>query len=137
MSPSQRKRIIAFTILLVWVAVVAVHIRREYFKPVAMRLAEGARTLSPGSDFFVVRMNKQAIGFASSRLDTVPQGFVFEDVLILDVPAMNAVHRATARTLVTVSKSLQLRSFDFNLLSDVGVFAVKGKARNRTQLDLT
>jgi hypothetical protein len=104
-------------VLLVWAGVVAMHIRREYFKPVAMRLAEGARTLAPGSDYYVVRMNNQAIGFASSKIDTVAQGFVFEDNLIIDVPAMSAVHRATARTRVIVGKALQLRSFEFYLLS--------------------
>jgi hypothetical protein len=137
MKTNPRRRILACAVLLIWASVVAMHIRREYFKPVAMRLAEGARSLAPGSDFYVVRMNNQAIGFASSRIDTVAQGFVFEDNLILDVPAMNAVHRATARTRVVVGKSLQLRNFDFNLLSDVGNFVVKGEARGKSLLDLT
>jgi hypothetical protein len=121
----------------VWAVVVGFHIRREYFKPVAMRLALGARGLSPGSDFYIVRMNGQAIGFASSRLDTIASGFTFEDMIVLDVPAMDTVHRAIARTRLTVGKSLDMRTFEFVLQSGVGNFSVRGETRGDSALDLT
>ena len=97
------------SILLIWAGVLGWHIKREYFKPEATRLAEGARGLAPGSYYYVVRMNGAAIGFARSRFDTLSTGFVFEDNIILDVPALDTVHRAIAATRIELGPSLQLK----------------------------
>ena len=123
------RRAAALVVLGVWAAVLAAHVRREYFKPTAVRLAEGARALAPGTYFYVVRMNGRAIGFASSRLDTVPGGFVFEDLLRLDVPALDTVQEAVARTRIELGRALELRSFDFALASSLGRYSARG-ARN-------
>jgi hypothetical protein len=131
-----RRRLLAYGILALWAGVVAVHIRREYFKPLAARLELGAQSLAPGSEFYQVRMGGQAIGMATSRLDTVPEGFVFDDLLILDVPAMDTLHRAVVHTRVDLSRSLGLRRFAFDLASEVGRFEVRGEAVGDTLLEL-
>ncbi len=136
MRPNARRRALAFGILCVWVAIVAVHVRREYFRPLALRLEEGAAALAPGSTFYLVRMGGHAIGMATARLDTVPEGFVVEDFLTLDVPAMGTAHRATVRTRVALTPALGLRGFDFQLDSEVGRFSVQGTARGDTLVDL-
>lgn len=123
-------------ILVIWAAVVGFHIKREYFKPVAMRLEEGARSLAPGTNFYVVRMQGHAIGFARSRLDTLANGFVFDDDMIIDVPALDTVHRAVAQTRIEFGRALDLKRFTFNLTSEIGTFNVKGTMRPDSQLDL-
>ncbi|MGQ0816095.1 MAG: transglutaminase-like domain-containing protein [Gemmatimonadota bacterium] len=130
------RRALAVAILLLWAGVVGLHIRREYFKPVALRVEEGARSLAPGSYFYVVRMGGQAIGFARSRLDTLPTGFVFDDNMMLDVPALDTVHRAIAQTRIEFGKALDLKNFTFSLASEIGRFNVKGTMRPDSQLDL-
>ena len=130
------RRVIGFAILLVWAAAVGWHIKREYFKPAAMRLAEGARSLAPGSYYYVVRMNGAAIGFARSRFDTLSSGYLFEDNIILDVPALDTVHRAIAATRIELGRSLQLKKFTFDLTSEIGRFNVVGTMRADTFLDL-
>lgn len=130
------RRIAGILILLVWAGVVGIHIKREYFKPVAMRLEEGARSLAPGSYYYVVRMQGTAIGFARSHFDTLATGFVFEDNMILDVPAMDTIHRAIAQTRIEFGKALELRKFTFNLESEIGKFDVRGVMRPDSQLDL-
>ncbi|HEX6938918.1 MAG TPA: transglutaminase-like domain-containing protein [Longimicrobiales bacterium] len=127
---------LAFGILGVWIAVVAVHVRREYFRPLALVLAEGAASLAPGSTFYLARMGDRAIGMATARLDTVTDGFMAEDFLTLDVPALDTVHRAVARTRVELTKSLGLKTFDFDLISEIGHFAVHGEAREDSVLAL-
>lgn len=112
------------------------HIKREYYKPVAMRLEEGARSLAPGSYYYVVKMQGHAIGFARSKFDTLSTGYVFEDVMMLDVPAMDTVHRAIAQTRIEFGKSLQLDHFTFNLISEIGRFDVAGTMRPDSQLDV-
>lgn len=124
-------------ILGLWLTVVGFHVRREYFKSDMLVLAEGAEALAPGSYFYVVEMKGRAIGIASSRLDTVPEGFLFEDVLQLEVPALNESHPATVRTRARLGKSLELIDFQFHLDSEVGRFAVDGTARGDSMLDLS
>jgi hypothetical protein len=131
-----KRHFVGIAILLVWAGVVGWHIKREYFKPAAVLLAEGARTLAPGSYYYVVRMNGAAIGFARSRFDTLATGFVFEDNIILDVPALDTVHRAIAATRIELGPSLQLKEFTFDLTSEIGRFHVTGQMRADTMLDL-
>jgi hypothetical protein len=130
------RRVIGVAIIIFWAGVVGWHIRREYFKPMAMRLEAGARTLAPGSYFFVVRMQDRAIGFARTHFDTLATGFVFEDNIVLDVPALDTVHRAMAQTRIELGKALQLENFTFSLTSEIGRFLVKGVMRPDSQLDL-
>lgn len=136
MRKSISRRAVGVAVLGLWAAVVGLHIKREYYKPIAMRLEEGARSLAPGTNFFIVRMQGHAIGFARSRLDTLANGFVFDDDMILDVPALDTVHRAMAQTRIEFGKSLNLEKFTFNLTSEIGRFQVKGTMRPDSQLEL-
>lgn len=130
------RRVIGAAILLVWAGVVGMHVKREYFKPDLLRLEEGARSLAPGSYFYIVRMQGHAIGVARSRFDTLATGFVFEDNIMLDVPALDTVHRAIAQTRIEFGKSLQLQLFKFSLTSEIGRFDVTGTMRPDSQLAL-
>ncbi|HEX6559539.1 MAG TPA: transglutaminase-like domain-containing protein [Longimicrobiales bacterium] len=130
------RRAAGVAILLFWAGVIGMHVRREYFKPLAMRLEEGARTLAPGSYYYVVRMQGHAMGVARSQFDTVASGFVFQDNMVLDVPALDTVHRASAQTRVDFGKSLQMQQFKFNLTSEIGRFDVTGTMRADSQLDI-
>ena len=123
------RRLVGGAILALWVVVVGWHVRREYFRPQAELLAAGARGLGPGSYFYTIKMNGSAIGLASSRLDTLPDGFLFEDLMTLDVPAMDTLHRATVRTRMELGRSLATRAIQFELRSEVGSFEVTGRGR--------
>jgi transglutaminase-like putative cysteine protease len=132
----SKRRAASVAILILWAAVVGWHIKREYFKPAAQRLAEGARGLAPGSYYYVVRMNNTAIGFARSRFDTLATGYLFEDNIILDVPALDTVHRAIAATHLELGTSLQMQRFTFELTSEIGSFHVTGALKEDSTLDL-
>jgi transglutaminase-like putative cysteine protease len=132
----SRRRALGAAILVFWAAIVGWHVKREYFKPASLILAEGARSLAPGSHFYVVKMNGAAIGMARSRFDTLSTGFDFEDNIILDVPALDTVHRALAATRIELGQSLQLRAFTFDLTSEIGRFNVVGKMQSDSTLEL-
>lgn len=136
MPTLSSRRVLGVAILAIWAGVVGVHIRREYYKPLAMRLEEGARTLAPGSYYYVVKMQGHTIGFARSKFDTLSTGYVFEDNMMLDVPALDTVHRAIAQTRIEFGKSLQLARFTFHLTSEIGRFDVAGTMRPDSQLDI-
>ena len=133
----KARRIIGVAIVALWIVVLGIHVRREYFRSETLVLAEGARALAPGSYFYTVQMDGRAIGLASSRLDTVPGGFQFDDVLRLEIPALDRRHPATVRTRARLGSALELLDFDFRLESEIGAFHVTGEARPDSTLALT
>lgn len=136
MSGFFGRRVVPLAILAVWVVVVGIHVRREYFPPLADRIEVGARAIAPGALFFAVKMDGRSIGMAMSMLDTVPSGFVLEDQLTLDVPALGTVQRATARTRLTLTPGLELDGFTFDLDSEAGRYRVRGSAVGDTLLEI-
>jgi transglutaminase-like putative cysteine protease len=113
------------------------HVRREYFVPQAERMAAGARMLAPGTHWYIIRMGDAAIGVAQSRLDTLPDGYVFNDEMTMDVPALGQVHRATARTQIDLGPALELMGFTFGLDSEIGEFTVVARAEGDSALSVT
>ncbi len=132
----KRRSVLGLIIVAVWLGVLGMHVRRTYFRPVGERLELGARQLAPGAQFFAIRMNGRTIGFATSRLDTTRAGFVFEDLMTLDVPALDTFSTAVARTHVELTRGLELRSLRFLLQSSVGNFDVRGQMRPDSLLAL-
>lgn len=132
----SRRRLIAVAIVVVWLATLAWHVRREYFGAPGEVLAAGARGLAPGTHFFVVRMDSSAIGYASASFDTLADGYLFEEQTILDVPALGNVQRAVTRTRLELDEVLGLRSFAYSLQSAIGEFRVNGGRTADSALDL-
>lgn len=123
------------SILAVWMIAMGMHVRREYFRSEALVLEAGARSLGPGTYFYTIEMSGRAIGLATSRLDTVATGgFLFEDLVQLDVPAMGAFHSAVVRTRSRLGPGLNLLDFDFQLRSGAGDYRVRGEARGDSLL---
>ena len=131
------RRTFGVAVLTGWLSVLGLHVRREYFAPESARLEEGARSLAPGSHFYIVRMGGTAIGRGSTRLDTVAGGrFRIDDDLILDVPALDTVQRATAQTSVTLDPRLRLAEFRFTLVSEIGRFTARGEVQRDSSLNV-
>lgn len=128
------RRILAGATLLFWFAMLGWQARREYFRPELARLAEAALSLAPGVNFYTLRMGDRAVGLATSRLDTVPTGFVLEDLLSLELSALGTVGTAVARTRVDLSPSLVMRGFSFALDSEVGRYEAVGSMEGDTLL---
>jgi len=110
------------------------HVRREYFQPELARLAEAALSLAPGVNFYTLRMGDRAVGLATSRLDTVPEGFVLDDLLSLELPALGQTGTAVVRTRVDLSPSLVMKGFSFSLDSEVGQYEATGSVEGDTLL---
>lgn len=134
-SRRSRRRWLGTLIICSWVVVVALHARREYFKPVALRLEAAARLLEPGSSYYLARMGGHAVGLATSRLDTIPGGFLLSDQLMLEIPAQGTSQRAVLETRAELTSALALREFSFRLDSEVGRYEVQGRARGDTLLE--
>lgn len=133
----MKRRVLAVAVVAVWLVMVGWQVRREYFQPELARLAEAALSLAPGVSFYTLRMGQRTVGQATSRLDTVPEGFVLEDVLVLELPALGQTGSAVARTRVSLSPALVMESFSFALDSEVGRFEATGELGADSTLHVT
>ncbi|HKJ02690.1 MAG TPA: hypothetical protein VJ997_09550, partial [Longimicrobiales bacterium] len=131
------RRILGSTIILIWLFMVGMQVRREYFQPELARLAEAALSLAPGVSFYTLTMGGRTVGQATSRLDTLPDGFEMEDLMNLELPALGQTGTAVARTLVKLSPALVMESFSFSLDSEVGRFEAEGSVGADTTLSVT
>lgn len=131
-----RARLLPAGIIVVWVLLLGAHVRREYFAPELEQLAAAALALNPGTSFYTLRMGGRAVGQATSALDTVPEGFLLEDFMSLELPALGQTGTAVARSRVDLDPSLQMRAFTFSLDSEVGRFQADGRVRGDTLLEV-
>lgn len=120
------RRIVGGAIVAFWLFMVGWQVRREYFQPELARLAEAALSLAPGVNFYTLTMGGRTVGQATSRLDTLPDGFELEDLMSLELPALGQTGVAVARTRVKLSPALVMESFSFSLDSEVGRFEAEG-----------
>jgi hypothetical protein len=88
--------------------------------------------LDPGTNFYALRMGEATIGIASSRLDTIPEGFLLDDLMNLDLVAMGQKGSAAVRSEVTLSRTLKMKEFSFSLTSDAGAFSARGTVEGDT-----
>ena len=124
-------------IVVIWLGMVGWQVRREYYQPELTRLAEATLGLAPGTSFYTLRMGERSVGQATSRLDTLPEGFVLEDVMSLELPALGQTGTAVVRTSVQLTQALEMTSFDFALESDIGRFQARGLMRPDSTLEVT
>ncbi|MEM7417680.1 MAG: transglutaminase-like domain-containing protein [Gemmatimonadota bacterium] len=132
----MRRQVIGTVIVLVWIGMVGWQARDEYFQPELTRLAEAAMGLAPGINFYTLSMGDRTVGQATSRLDTLPDGFELEDLMNLELPALGQTGVAVARTRVKLSPSLVMEDFSFTLDSEVGRFEANGELLPDTTLQV-
>lgn len=130
------RNVLALGIVIVWVLILAWHVKREYFQPLSVRLAEASASLTPATSFYSIELGGATIGYAASRIDTLPDGFVLEDDLRLRVRALGNDVPATTRTQVRIGKELELQEFQFSLRSELGDFRVRGTMQGDSTLQL-
>ena len=128
------RRIVGTGIVLIWVAMVGWKARDEYFQPELAQLAEAALSLAPGINFYTLTMGDRTVGQATSRLDTLADGFELEDFMNLELPALGQTGMAVARTRVKLSPALVMEDFTFTLDSEVGRFEASGELLPDTTL---
>lgn len=130
------RALLGLVIVAVWVGLLGWHVRREYMQPELTRLAEATMTLAPGTHFFSLHMGGQTIGMSSSLLDTVPDGFILEEVMDLELQAMGQSGRIAARTRVHLTPTLRMTQFSFALDSPDGAFSADGEVAGDSLLQV-
>jgi hypothetical protein len=124
---TRARRLLAAGILLAWGLGITLLVRREFFRERSAILAEAAMRFGPMAFYYVVEQEGRQIGFASTYVDTTLTTYEVVDYFIADLPVAGQVVRASARSAITLSRALSLRSFDVTVempgqpMSAVGV----------------
>jgi len=122
------RTIAAVLILAAWVVGVGLLVRREFFRESSAILAEAALRLGPSTSFYVVEQQGRQIGYASTTIDTASTQFEVTDFFTADLPVAGQEFRATARSVITLSRALALRTFDVSVENAVAPLSVTGRA---------
>ncbi len=122
------RRSVAGTILVAWVGALAWLAGREYRQRAGGpgSLEDVSRNIPPGSMFYQLSVGGSQLGFASTTLDTVPEGLVTDDRLIMAMPILGEIHRTQARAVSYLNRTLQLSHFEASLRGDAGTFTATG-----------
>ena len=126
------RAVTALAIVVAWVAGVGMLVRREYFRPHIERLAEAALRVQPAAVFYAVLQGDRQVGFASSTIDTSAAMIEQRDYLVADIPIGGSVRRTEARTNVTLTRTLRVRTFDVELSADRAPLKVRGEVSGDT-----
>ncbi len=124
----RNRRAVASLVLLAWGAGLALLVQREFFRERSAVLAEAAMRLGPSTSFYAVEMDGKVIGYASTTIDTSTTSFEVVDYFTADLPVAGQEYRASARSVITTSRSLALRTFDVRVESPVAPLTVTGSA---------
>ncbi|MEX2180964.1 MAG: transglutaminase-like domain-containing protein [Gemmatimonadaceae bacterium] len=124
---ARGRLLLSVGILLAWAGGMGLLINREFLREHAAVLAEAALRLGPGTTFFVVEQDGRQIGFASTSIDTSSTTFEVVDYFIADLPVAGRVYRASARSVVTLSRGLALRAFDVQVDAPDAPMGVTGR----------
>ena len=133
----SRRAMLGGTIIAAWLAGLALLVRREYFQPQLERLAEAGHRVAPGVVYYGVMQGERLIGFASSSIDTSESSITVNDYFVADLPVGGKARRASARTNVTLSRALRMRTFDLSLQAEGPAIDASGEVSGDSVLVLT
>jgi len=131
------RRTWAVAILGAWAASLGWLVKREFFRPTGMRLAEAALSVPPGAVYYRLDVAGQQVGFASSTIDTQTTAIGVTDILVLRIPALGVLHRTAAMSRATLSRTLRLERVDARFDGDLGRFATRSLVAGDTLLTVT
>ncbi len=133
----SRRALLGGTVLALWLAGLGALVHRELFRPHLERLAEAGLRVTPGATFFAVLQKGEQIGFASTTVDTADAGITVHDYLVADLPVGGALHRATARTTVTLTRALRVSGFTLDVDADLAPIKARGRVLGDSLLLIT
>ena len=129
--------LLAAGILTLWIGGLGLLTQRELFRPHTEQLAEAGLRVTPGATYFAVLQKGEQIGFASTIIDTASGGITLADYLVADLPIGGKLHRASARTIVRLSRTLRVTSFSLDVDADLTPVKAQGRVVGDSLLLLT
>ena len=111
-------------------------VRREYFKPSALKFEEAAARVGPGASYYALTMGGAPVGYVSSTIDTLPDTILVQSNTVLDIQALGTVQQTGITTLIKLSRTLRLLTFEAELVSGATRYRATGAVEGDTILNV-
>ena len=112
-------------------------VKREYLKPSATLLEEAAARVGPGASYYTLTMGGGPIGYATSTIDTTTTGITVQNNTVLDIQALGTVRKTGITTVINLTRTLRLVSFDALLASEAARYHASGRVEGDSVLLVT
>jgi hypothetical protein len=90
--------------------------------------------VGPGASYYRLTMGGGPVGYVSSTLDTTTTGIVVQNNTVLDIEALGSVQRTGIATIINLTRTLRLVSFEATFSSDAARFRASGRVEGDTVL---
>ena len=130
------RRNIARLVLVIWALSLAWLARREFSRGESGLAADDIPRIAPAAHFFRVMAAGQQIGQFNLTVDTLVDGVVVRELLLLDYPGGRATRQLSRGTEITLSRSLRLRNFSYSVVGLGQQERLNGELREDSTLSL-
>lgn len=123
-------------VVALWIAGIALMLRRNANRSEAQQLAEVALRLQPATFYYIIERDGQQIGGASSTLDTTAKTLVSEEYFVGDFPApgTKSVERTSARWQTRLTRGFRLTDLSIDVARQTRPFSIKASVEDDTTL---
>ena len=122
--------------MVAWLAGVGLLVRREYFKTSTLKFEEATARIGPGASYYTVTMGGGPIGYVSSTIDTLPDTILVQSNTVLDIQALGTVQQTGITTVIKLSRTLHLRTFEAELVSGATRYRATGEVEGDTAMNV-
>jgi hypothetical protein len=127
---------LAVIIVLLWLAGMAMMLRRNANRSEAQQLAEVALRLQPATFYYIIERDGRQIGAASSAVDTTTKMLVSEEYFVGDyaAPGGKSVERTSARWRTWLSRAFRLTIVTIDVARQTRPFTIRAKVEEDSVL---
>ena len=120
-------------IIILWLVMIALLLRKNYFKPVPSLLHPELKggIMEMKEEWMGIYLKGEKIGYSVSRIDKIENGYELREQAVIDLTVMGTPQRVSTTLQSVVNQDLSLKSFIFHLGSGVARFIVSGQVNGR------
>jgi len=121
------------TIIILWLVMIALLLRKNYFKAVPSLLHPELKggIMEMKEEWMGIYLKGKKIGYSVSRIDKIENGYELREQAVIDLTVMGTPQRVSTTLQSVVNQDLSLKSFIFHLGSGVARFIVSGQVNGR------
>ena len=120
------RKTIAFVVLAVWTAGLALLYRRSSMRTLEQELTEVGMRVSPATYYYTLQQGDRQVGAASSSIDTMRTRVIATDFVRGEIPVGNDVLKMEARSQARFTRGMRLRDFVVQAAGDLTPFTLRG-----------
>ncbi len=120
------RKTIAFVVLAVWAAGLALLYRRNSTRTLEQELTEVGMRVSPATYYYILQQGERQVGAASSSVDTSKTRVIATDFVRGEIPVASDIFKMEARSQARFTRGMRLRDFTIQAIGDLAPFTLRG-----------